>query len=219
MAATALSVLLVDSHSIYRSGLAACLREQEAVAAIHEATDIPAALAHPALSETDVVVLDYDVPGAENLVRRIGRANGRRPCVVVLSARCDEERLLAAVQAGAVGFLSKDTLTPEELGGAVRAASNGAGVIAPELVGSLLEGLKRVSRDVLEPRGLSLSRLTDREQRVLSLIADGHPIREVAQELCYSERTVKNVLHDIVTKLNVRTRSQAIAHAVREGLI
>jgi DNA-binding NarL/FixJ family response regulator len=62
-------------------------------------------------------------------------------------------------------------------------------------------------------------RLSDRELRVLALIAEGHPTREVAQQLCYSERTVKNVLHDIVTKLNVRSRSQAVAHAVRDGLI
>jgi DNA-binding NarL/FixJ family response regulator len=63
------------------------------------------------------------------------------------------------------------------------------------------------------------ARLTDREQQVLALIAAGHPTREVAQRLSYSERTVKNVLHDIVTKLGARSRSQAVAHAVREGLI
>ena len=60
---------------------------------------------------------------------------------------------------------------------------------------------------------------TEREQQVLALIAQGHPTREVALELSYSERTVKNVLHDVVTKLNARSRSQAVAHAVREGLI
>jgi DNA-binding NarL/FixJ family response regulator len=63
------------------------------------------------------------------------------------------------------------------------------------------------------------ARLTDREQQVLALIAAGHPTREVALELSYSERTVKNVLHDVVTKLNARSRSQAVAFAVREGLI
>jgi DNA-binding CsgD family transcriptional regulator len=64
-----------------------------------------------------------------------------------------------------------------------------------------------------------LARLTDREQQVLALIADGHPTREVAERLCYSERTVKSVVHDAVTKLNARSRSQAVAQAVREGLI
>lgn len=71
----------------------------------------------------------------------------------------------------------------------------------------------------MKPKGLTLPRLTRREQQALSLIAEGHPTREVALKLSYSERTVKNVLHDIVVKLNVRTRSQAVACAVREGLI
>ena len=69
------------------------------------------------------------------------------------------------------------------------------------------------------PARPAAARLTDREQQVLSLIAAGHPTREVALELSYSERTVKNVLHDVVTKLNARSRSQAVAFAVREGLI
>src|SRR5918994_2100169 len=74
------------------------------------------------------------------------------------------------------------------------------------------DGLARHGRAVV-------ARLTDREQQVLTLIAEGHPTREVAEQLCYSERTVKNVLHDVVTKLNARSRSQAVAHAVREWLI
>ena len=120
------------------------------------------------------------------------------------------------MQAGAVGYLRKDTLTTESLGAAVRAAANGAGVMEPELLGNLLRG---ISPESLEPARPATAQLTDREQQVLSLIAAGHPTREVAQQLSYSERTVKNVLHDVVTKLNARSRSQAVAFAVREGLI
>ena len=88
--------------------------------------------------------------------------------------------------------------------------------MAPELLGNLLA--RRLARGA-RARPARAAQLTDREQQVLSLIAAGHPTREVAQELCYSERTVKNVLHDVVTKLNARSRSQAVAFAVREGLI
>ena len=88
-------------------------------------------------------------------------------------------------------------------------------MVAPDLLGNLLRG---VSSEGANGRP-ALARLTEREQQVLALIAQGHPTREVALELCYSERTVKNVLHDVVTKLNARSRSQAVAHAVREGLI
>ena len=91
--------------------------------------------------------------------------------------------------------------------------------MAPELLGSLLRRISDVSSEVLEPRGLSLSRLTTREQDVLRLVADGHATRDVAKHLSYSERTIKNIIHDAVTKLNARTRSQAVAAAVREGLI
>ena len=122
--------------------------------------------------------------------------------------------MLAALQAGAVGVLRKDTLTTESLASAVRAAADGTGVVTSELLRELLDGIGARRHD--KPVA---ARLTDREQQVLSLIADGHPTREVAQQLCYSERTVKNVLHDVVTKLNARSRSQAVAHAVREGLI
>ena len=102
---------------------------------------------------------------------------------------------------------------------AITGTHKGAGVMSPEVLGILLCGLSRVSRDVLEPRGLSLSRLTTQERQVLGLIAQGHATQEVARELCYSERTVKNVLHDVVTKLGARSRSHAVADAVRQGLI
>jgi len=135
--------------------------------------------------------------------------------VIVCTADGSEDAVHGSLQAGAGGFLRKATLTPEALGAAVQAAASGAGVLAPDLLGSLLRG---VGSDGTNGRP-SLARLTEREQQVLALIAKGHPTREVAQELCYSERTVKNVLHDVVTKLNARSRSQAVAHAVREGLI
>ena len=135
---------------------------------------------------------------------------------MVCSSDYSEESMLGALQAGAVGYLRKDTLTAESLGAAVRAAAYGAGVMEPELLGNLLRG---ISPESLEPARPATAHLTDREQQVLSLIAAGHPTREVAQTLSYSERTVKNVLHDVVTKLNARSRSQAVAFAVREGLI
>jgi DNA-binding NarL/FixJ family response regulator len=136
--------------------------------------------------------------------------------VMVCSSDLTEESVLSALQAGAVGYLRKDTLTTETLAAAVRAAANGTGVMEAELLGNLLKGLFPESLDPARP---AVARLTDREQQVLALIAAGHPTREVALQLCYSERTVKNVLHDVVTKLNARSRSQAVAFAVREGLI
>lgn len=210
-------LLVVDSHSIYRCGMVTCLCGLDEVGSVAEAESIEEALDHPALPETDLIIIDHDLLGTGDFIRDVCDATRAR--VIVCTSRSDEDTILSVVQAGAVGVLSKPSLTPDALAAGVRAAINGAGVVTPELLATLLLGLSRVSRDVLEPRGLTLSRLTRREQQVLSLIADGHPTREVARELSYSERTVKNVLHDIVVKLNVRTRSQAVACAVREGLI
>jgi DNA-binding NarL/FixJ family response regulator len=91
--------------------------------------------------------------------------------------------------------------------------------VTPDVLGDLLRGISRVAREGSEPRHVNPARLTAREQEVLRLVAEGHPTREVARRLCYSERTIKNVVHAVVKKLNARTRSQAVAEAVRAGLI
>ena len=210
-------VFILDAHSIYRHGLASCIAGMSEVDSVSEAASVREAWTSRELPESEVVLVDPDVNGGAQFIREVREKTGA--AVVVCSSRADEQDVLAAVQAGAVGYLCKDSLTPETLETGVRGASNGAGVMTPEILGNLLRGISRVSREVLEPRGLSLSWLTAREQEVLRLVAAGHPTREVAQKLCYSERTIKNVIHDVVTKLNARTRSQAVAHAVREGLI
>jgi DNA-binding NarL/FixJ family response regulator len=213
----AITVFVVDGHFIYRTGVVACLLGLDGIESVLEAGSTEEAADHPGLHEAHVMLIDDGVPGAAVLIRRVTDAGRTR--VVVCSSTPDEQHMIAAVQAGAVGYLRKDTLTSDSLTSAIRAAAGGAGVMTPELLGTLLRTLSRVSRDMLEPRGLSLTRLTEREQAVLRLVAAGRATREVAEEMCYSERTIKNVLHDITTKLDARTRSQAVAAAVREGWI
>ncbi len=210
-------VFVLDPHGVYRRGVAACLAEVAEVSEVGEAATPEEAFAAPGLSHADVIVVDPHRFGGSSLVRRLVDDTCAR--VVVCSAQRDPDEVLAIIQAGAIGYLCKETLTPDALGSAALAAAQGAGVLAPELLGEFMQGLSRVSRELLEPNGLSLSRLSTREQQVLSLVAEGHSTREVASGLHYSERTVKNVLHDVVTKLNARTRSQAVAEAVRQGLI
>jgi DNA-binding NarL/FixJ family response regulator len=210
-------IFVLDPHGVYRRGLAACLAELEAVGEVSEAATPEEAFAGAELGEAEVILVDPHRFGGSSLIRRLVDSTSAR--VVACSAQHDPDEVLAIIQAGAIGYLCKDTLTPDALGSAAAAAARGAGVLAPELLSEFMQGLTRVSRDLLEPNGLSLSRLSAREQKVLSLVAEGHSTREVAVSLHYSERTVKNVLHDVVTKLNARTRSQAVAEAVRQGLI
>jgi DNA-binding NarL/FixJ family response regulator len=207
-----LKLFVVDPHTIYRRGLAACLEGLAEVQSVGQADSVRSAWEDEELFTADLVLVDHAMTGGSDFLAAVGEATGA--AVVVCSSLCGEDAVLAALQAGAVGVLRKETLSTESLASAVRAAASGTGVVTSELLHDLLDGLA--------PDGYEkppAARLTDREQQVLSLIAAGHPTREVAQQLCYSERTVKNVLHDVVTKLNARSRSQAVAHAVREGLI
>lgn len=201
-----MNILIVDSHEIYRRGLVASLELIDGVARVEQADRVPDA-GRGARFEHDVVIVDPSIAGAAQFIATTCATTAAR--VVVCAPDCDESAIRAALDAGVAGYLRKDTLTQELLGAALKAAASGA-IVVPQSV--LHAGLARPERVPPTP-------LNDREQRVLTLIADGYPTREVATELCYSERTVKNVLHDVVTKLNARSRSHAVAHAVREGLI
>jgi DNA-binding NarL/FixJ family response regulator len=205
-----LKLFVLDPHTIYRRGLVACLELMSEVDAVAHAGSVRDAWEDPALFTADLVILDTAADGARDFIGAAREATDAP--VLVCSSDCGEAAVLTAMQAGALGFLRKDTLTPDSLGAAVRAAASGSGVVTPELLGRLVSGIPGEERP-------APARLTDREQQVLALIAAGHPTREVALQLSYSERTVKNVLHDVVTKLNARSRSQAVAFAVREGLI
>lgn len=208
-----MKVFVVDSHAIYRRGLVASLELLERVESVEQADGVQCAREHAALGEADIVILDTSIAGGREFMSTFTEAGSGR--VIACTSDCDEDSVVGAVEAGAVGYLRKDTLTQDVLQAAIQAAEGGAAIVAPDLLGAMLRA-KPVEGEAAR---FSTQRLTEREQRVLALIAEGYPTREVAQQLCYSERTVKNVLHDVVTKLNVRSRSQAVAHAVRDGLI
>jgi len=210
-----MKVFVVDSHAIYRRGLVASLEFLDRVDRVDEAGDVRTALAHAAFDAADVVILDVSIAGGREFLTTV--VDDSHMHVIACTSDCDEESVSSAVEAGAVGYLRKETLTQEVLQAAIQAAEGGAAVLAPDMLAALVRGAG-VEMPVGQPR-LPAQRLTEREQRVLALIAEGHPTREVAEQLSYSERTVKNVLHDVVTKLNARSRSQAVAHAVRDGLI
>lgn len=208
-------VLIVDPNAIYRLGMIACLSALPEIDRVRGVATAAAALSDDPPQPAGLVILSVEFADVGML---IGRLHHRTGCRVIASAtRWQQAEVLAAVDAGAVGVLAKDGLTSEGLIAQVRAALHGAGVIPPELLSSLLD-----RGDVRGDRSATLNRagnLTAREQRVLSLLADGCQTREVATELSYSERTVKSLLQCAVMKLEARSRAHAVARAVREGLI
>ncbi|GIE82942.1 helix-turn-helix transcriptional regulator [Actinoplanes philippinensis] len=139
--------------------------------------------------------------------------------VVLVAGEISEQELLIAVECRVVAILPRAVVTAERLLHSVLAAASGGGVLPPNLVGELLKHVERLQRDVLTPNGLNASGLTAREIDVLRLMADGLDTNEIADELCYSERTVKNVIYGLNHRLKLRNRSHAVAYAVRSGVI
>lgn len=208
-----LNVLVVDRHEIYRRGLVDSLRSLPEVSQVAEADSVVEARGHPAFSESDVVIIEHDLPGACEFIVEARDCVGAG--VIVCFSKWDRGAAVACVEAGASGVLAKEILTPEALGTGLDAVANGCAIVTRDLLCRLAaptEGDPATEHS-------APSTLTPRERSVLRLIADGQGTREVAGTLAYSERTVKNVLHDIGTKLGARSRSHAVAQAVREGLI
>jgi DNA-binding NarL/FixJ family response regulator len=139
--------------------------------------------------------------------------------VVVMATRVEDSGLLAAVEAGATGFLRRSQSTAAKLVDTIRTAAAGDGALPPDLLGRLLDQVGRLQRQVLNPRGLSFTGLTEREVKVLKLLAEGFDTNEVGHQLFLSERTVKNTVHDVTSRLNLRNRTHAVAYALKQGLI
>jgi DNA-binding NarL/FixJ family response regulator len=142
-----------------------------------------------------------------------------RQAIVVVVGQLDPRAILPVLDFGVRAVVTRAEATAERLAHVVRATASGHVEFPPDLLHHLIEQVGRVNRDVLEPRGLRFAGLTPREHDVLELIADGLSTREVALKLAYSERTIKNVLQDLTTRLQLRNRTQAVAYAVRNGWI
>jgi DNA-binding NarL/FixJ family response regulator len=209
------NIFIIDPQTIYRRGIMSCLAELPTIATVAGVDAPHNAWEHPALAEADVVLIDVGAPDA---LGAIAKLSCRDDCAVLATAMVwQQAELLDAMTAGALGVICKKNLTEEALVAQVQAILHGAGVMPPKILSSLVHNNDSATA---APHSFArIAGLTSREQIVLKLIADGRLIREVAAELSYSERTVKTVLSTAVGKLGARSRSQAVAHAIREGLI
>jgi DNA-binding NarL/FixJ family response regulator len=193
---------------VSQAGLSAQLRNRPGISVVED---------DPSRAEVAVISLD----GVDEAALRIVRALQRNGCpkVVALLAAVDEGSLFTLVEEGVVGVVRRSEASPERLADAVLAAHLGGGHLPTDLLGGLLRQMKQVHDHVLSPRGLHLHGLSVREVEVMRLVADGYDTDEIAHELSYSPRTIKNVIHDVVCRFGLRNRSHAVAYAVRQGLI
>jgi DNA-binding NarL/FixJ family response regulator len=171
----------------------------------------------PARPDVVVLVADrVDEPTAAGI--RAARDSGG-PRVVLIVGSVDGVEVLAAVEAGVAAIVRRSEATPDRLSTAIRAAATGDGHLPPDLLGRLLQQVGDAQRKAAAPTGLTFGGLTQRELTVLRLIADGYSTSEIATRMAYSERTIKNSIHDLVSRFHLRNRTHAVAFAVRQGLI
>nr|WP_169515824.1 response regulator transcription factor [Amycolatopsis nigrescens] len=139
--------------------------------------------------------------------------------IVLVAGEVDDNEVLGAIEHGVCAVARRADAKVDVLVRLIKAAAAGEGALPPDLLGRLLSRVSRLQRQVLEPRGLHLAGITSRETDVLRLVAAGLSTQEIADQLCYSQRTVKSILHDITNRFQLRNRSHAVAYAMREGLI
>lgn len=200
-------VWIDDANPIFRRGLAVCVQTAGYVVTGESAGLDPA----PDLLDGDIVLFDVDAVG---LPRAAALGQGRSIRLVGIVAEAREELLYDTLTAGLAGVLIRSALTPTRLTSCLGAVVSGQGAMPPELLGRMVSGLARGA-----PRGARVPGLAGREVSVLRLLAEGDSTREIAESLSYSERTVKNIVHDLLMKLDCRTRAHAVALATRQGVI
>lgn len=212
-----ITILVVDDHAVVREGLRTFLGLQDGFEIVGEAADGDEALERAERLDPDVILMDLVMPNRDG-VSAMQELNQRaaRSRVIVLTSFLEDDRLLPALEAGAAGYLLKNS-QPSELARAVRAAHAGEAIIDPTVAARLVHALSERSA----PAGdaTRLDRLTTRERDVLTLIARGRSNKRIALELGISEKTVKTHVGHLLAKLGVTDRTQAAVLAVQAGLV
>ena len=210
----AIRVLIVDDHAVVRQGLRAFLQTQDDVEIAGEAADGDEAIRQVRELVPDVVLMDLVMPKLDGVAAiREMRALSPSTKVLVLTSFADDDKVFAAVKAGAAGYLLKD-VRPQELGDAIRTVYRGEALLHPTVAAKLMQELAQSGR-----RQASPDSLTDRELDVLRLIARGMSNKEIALALGIAEKTVKTHVSNILQKLHLADRTQAALYAVRERLV
>jgi DNA-binding NarL/FixJ family response regulator len=210
-------VLIADDHALFRQALRAVLGDEADIELVGEAGDGEEAVRMVVDEAPDVVLMDVRMPKVAG-IEAARRIKEQMPAthVVMLTVSDDEEDLFEAIKAGASGYLLKE-VDPGEIAGAVRQVQAGHSLLSPAVASKLISEFATISRRTDE-RALR-PRLTDRELEVLQQAAEGLTNRQIGRKLHISENTVKNHMRNILEKLHLHSRMEAVVYAVREELI
>ncbi|WP_082550603.1 MULTISPECIES: response regulator [Nocardioides] len=217
-AAAPLRVLLVDDHAMVRSGFAMVLSVEDDIEVVGEASDGLQAIERARESRPDVVLMDVQMPRMDGIEATRHLVADDLGHVVIVTTFDRDDYLFDALQAGASGFLLKNA-GPEQLLDAVRAAGRGHALLAPEVTRRVIGRMAGREAAPERPEPEALARLTAREREVLVLLGRGLSNGEVATELVLGEATVKTHVSNVLAKLHLRDRVQAVIYAYEAGLI
>lgn len=208
-------VMIVDDHEVVRLGLKALLSLQRGFEVVAEAATVEEAVEKARVHQPDVVVLDVRLPGSSGIAacRRILQ---ERPAtrVIVLTSHAEEEVMMEAIAAGASGYLLKQ-IDARALVAAISTVASGGTLLDPALMDKVFTRLRAAAQ---EERRAALAALNEREREILALVAQGKTNKEIARAIALSEKTVRNYVSAMLTKLGLHHRSEAAAFAIEHGL-
>ena len=214
--------LIVDDHALFRRGLEMVLAAEDDIELVGEASDGTEAVEKAGEALPDVVLMDIRMPRSSGIEAcRAMKEVAPSSKIVMLTISDEEEDLFEAIRAGASGYLLKD-IPLDEVADVVRAVHGGQSLINPSMAAKLLTEFAALAKRDGEERSeqqVPAPKLTDREMQVLKLVAKGMNNRDIAKELFISENTVKNHVRNILEKLQIHSRMEAVMIAVREKLI
>jgi NarL family two-component system response regulator LiaR len=206
-------VLVADDHAIVRKGICALLATEPGIEVVGEASDGHDAIAEAQRLQPDVILMDLVMPGLDGMeAMRFLTSCQPTTRILVLTSFHDDDKVFPAIKAGAQGYLLKDS-GPEELVRAIEQVARGESALQPSIARKLLRKLSKPPSQKPDADAL-----TDREIEVLRLVAQGQSNREISGQLAISEATVRTHVSNILSKLNLCSRTQAALYALREGL-
>jgi len=207
-----LRVMLVDDHEVVRNGVKSLLHATDDIAVVAEASTVAEAVKFASASKPDVIVMDVRLADGSGIeATREIRAERPQTQVLMLTSFADDEALFASIMAGAAGYVLKQ-IRSGELVNAIRSVGSGQNLLDPAVTKSVLDRLRKGKHLLRDER---LSRLSAQEERILTLVAEGRTNRQIGDELRLAEKTVKNYLSSIMSKLEVARRAEAAAYLAR----
>ncbi|MBU2604106.1 MAG: response regulator transcription factor [Actinobacteria bacterium] len=212
-----IEVILADDHVLFRQGLARLLDLEPDIVVMAQASTGREVLERLKVQLPDLVIMDITMPDMDG-VEATAQVTALYPQVkvLVLSAHEDRDALFAAIDAGAAGYLIKDT-EPEELARAIRVVAAGGSIVSPSMTTQLLQGVREMGYDPAETERRRLS-LSDRELEILRQLSTPKSPAQIGRELFISTKTVQNHISNIYRKLDVNSRTEAVIRAMDLGL-